>query len=77
MEDFFSFQTLLFLKLLLGFNIKNQLLPYNINFFLQFSKRWSKKGRLPVCQFSLDFKKIRILVTFTSFLSYLRSDKIR
>ena len=48
MEDFFSFQTLLFLKLLLGFNIKNQLLPYNIkNSFCNFPSGGPKKVGFP------------------------------
>ena len=61
----FSLQNLLFQKLLLRFNNKKIIFYHIRNDFLQFSKRrWSnitrkvrllKFGRLPVCQFSLDF----------------------
>ena len=64
---FCFFPIFLFQKLLLRFNNKKICIYHLSNDILQFSTRWSKNtkkvqfsnfGRLPVCQFWSDFKKI-------------------
>ena len=77
---FCFFQILLFQKLLLRFNNKKICIYHLSNDFLQFSKGWSKNtkkaqfsnfGRLPVCQFSSDFKKISDLGYFYLYLQHI------